>query len=64
MVTKKNTNYIAENGEETEQESSICMYCLGTGEVSVDESDGEGNIMRGVGTRKCECRLNDQEDEK
>jgi len=38
-----------------------CELCLGTGEVSVDESDGEGHIMRGVGTRKCECRL--QEDE-
>ena len=63
MTIKKNTNYIVENGEETEQESSVCMYCLGTGGVSVDERDRDGNWERGVGTRKCECRLNDQENE-
>lgn len=40
-----------------------CEYCGGTGEVSTDETDESGNVMRGVGTRKCECRLNDQEDE-
>lgn len=39
-----------------------CELCLGTGEVSVDESDGEGHIMRGVGTRKCECRLEKQDE--
>jgi len=31
----------------------VCAYCYGEGEYSVDESDGEGHIMRGVGTQKC-----------
>jgi len=33
-----------------------CEYCHGTGEVATDESDGEGHIMRGVGTSKCICQ--------
>jgi hypothetical protein len=37
----------------------VCEFCNGTGEVSVDESDGEGHIMNGVGTQKCICRLQD-----
>lgn len=33
-----------------------CAYCDGTGEVATDEDDGEGHIMRGVGTQKCVCQ--------
>lgn len=35
-----------------------CEWCEGTGEVVVDEDDGEGHTMRGVGTRKCICQFN------
>jgi hypothetical protein len=35
----------------------VCEFCEGTGLVSVDESDGEGHMMRGVGTEKCICQL-------
>lgn len=38
-----------------------CGYCLGEGEVSCDERDESGNIMRGVGTQKCICRVKEQE---
>lgn len=34
-----------------------CEYCGGTGEVATDEDDGEGHIMRGVGTEKCICQI-------
>lgn len=34
-----------------------CDECEDTGEVSCDESDGEGHIMRGVGTQKCICQV-------
>ncbi len=35
----------------------VCGYCEGTGEVSCDEDDGEGHMMRGVGTQKCICQI-------
>ena len=34
----------------------VCSECLGTGELSIDEDDGEGHIARGVGSRKCSCK--------
>lgn len=34
----------------------VCADCHETGEVSMDEDDGEGHTMRGVGTRPCPCR--------
>ena len=37
-------------------EEGECAECDGTGEVSTDESDGEGHIMRGVGTETCLCQ--------
>jgi len=33
-----------------------CEHCNGTGEVNTDEDDGEGHIMRGVGTTQCICQ--------
>ena len=39
---------------------TVCELCLGSGEVSVDETDESGNVMRGVGTRKCECKLTEK----
>ena len=36
----------------------VCIECKGTGEVRTDEDDGEGHIMRGVGTEKCICQQN------
>jgi len=41
--------------------TEVCAYCLGEGEYSTDESDGEGHIMRGVGTQKCHCTINEDE---
>ena len=41
----------------------VCAYCLGDGEYSTDESDGEGHIMRGVGTQKCHCTIEDDYDD-
>lgn len=38
---------------------AVCVECGGTGIISTDESDGEGHTMRGVGTQKCLCQLND-----
>ena len=38
-------------------EDEKCEFCDGTGEVSCDERDRDGNWQRGVGTRKCECSL-------
>lgn len=37
----------------------VCEFCDGTGEVSTDESDGEGHIMRGVGSQPCICMHRD-----
>ena len=42
-------------------QDDICEECGGTGEVHFDESDGEGHIMRGTGTQKCICQLDDTE---
>lgn len=39
----------------------VCAHCLGEGEYSTDESDGEGHIMRGVGTQKCHCSIKEEE---
>jgi hypothetical protein len=36
--------------------SAECALCDGTGEVATDEDDGEGHIMRGVGTETCLCQ--------
>lgn len=41
----------------------VCEMCEGTGEVSVDEDDGEGHTMRGVGTQKCLCQIKDRQDD-
>ena len=40
-----------------------CKICGGTGEISIDEEDGEGHNMSGVGTQKCICRLKDNEEQ-
>lgn len=40
---------------------AICADCEGTGEVAVDVDDGEGHTMRGVGSQKCLCRIDDSE---
>ena len=41
---------------ETFEEEDKCEWCDGTGEVATDEDDGEGHLMRGVGTKKCICQ--------
>ena len=38
----------------------VCEFCGGTGEVSFDESDGEGHFTQGTGTKKCICALGEQ----
>lgn len=35
----------------------MCGECEDTGEIATDEEDGEGHTMRGVGTRKCPCKV-------
>lgn len=34
-----------------------CDICEDTGEVSCDERDSSGNWERGVGSRRCECKI-------
>lgn len=46
------------------EDNQMCEYCHDEGEVSTDESDGEGHIMRGVGSRKCECKLSEPDDDR
>ncbi len=43
----------------------ICTLCDGTGTMAIDESDGEGHIMRGVGSEICDCQkdINHNEEE-
>lgn len=45
----------------SESIEEVCEDCGGTGEVSFDVSDGEGNIQRGVGSKQCPCRKRDIE---
>ena len=35
-----------------------CDLCGGTGEIAMDQEDGEGHTMSGVETRKCVCQNN------
>lgn len=44
------------------QVEKVCEFCHGTGEVSCDERDSDGNWQRGVGTQRCECQLDIEED--
>ena len=39
----------------------VCADCGGTGEIAVDETDGEGHTMKGVGSQKCHCQIKDEE---
>ena len=41
----------------------VCSECRGTGEISVDEDDGQGHTMRGVGTQKCICKSKPEPDD-
>lgn len=41
--------------------TKVCMYCLGTGKISIDEEDGEGHTMRGVGEQRCYCQIKERE---
>ncbi len=47
---------------EWHKESDVCEMCGGTGEVSCDERDRDGNWERGTGTQMCECRLDNEID--
>ncbi len=39
------------------QIQEVCSTCLGVGTIPTDESDGDGNIEKGVGERKCpDCK--------
>jgi len=51
-------------GQATSQQDLefVFEYCLGEGVVSCDESDGEGHIMKGVGTQKCVCQIKDEDE--
>lgn len=41
----------------SQSEDETCEYCHGTGEVSVDVRDSDGNWEKGVGTEKCICQI-------
>jgi hypothetical protein len=41
--------------------AEACSDCFGTGEITTDESDGEGHIMVGVGHKKCHCQVVERE---
>lgn len=43
------------------QDEDECEECGGTGEVATDEDDGEGHLMRGVGSQKCICQISSDE---
>lgn len=45
------------------EEEEVCEHCGGTGEISYDVSDGEGNMQSGVGTRKCICRIKEPDED-
>lgn len=40
-----------------------CEFCGGEGFIAIDEDDGEGNTRKGVGSRRCICRDNFNEDD-
>ena len=40
-----------------------CDLCEGTGEVSSDVRDSDGNISSGVDTDICSCRENDGDED-
>lgn len=42
-------------------EDEVCEYCDGTGEVSEDEIDESGNVARGTLTKKCICRIPEED---
>lgn len=39
-----------------------CEDCEDTGEVSFNEYDSDGNLERGVGTRKCDNPIHEPDD--
>jgi len=55
-ITLAGEQLIEETGHDWNIDEGECALCDGTGEVSTDESDGEGHIMSGVGTQKCVCQ--------
>lgn len=43
--------------------AEVCVHCLGTGEMTVDEAVYAGEPhMAPIGTQKCICQLGDQDD--
>ena len=42
----------------------ICQTCLGSGEVSYDEVDRDGNLEHGVGRMRCpDCNSNEPDED-
>ena len=39
--------------EDIKEEDEICATCGGTGEIAIDEDDGEGHSAAGVGSAPC-----------
>lgn len=52
---KENIQGIA-NGTWSIDFEERCEWCHGSGEVATDVDDGEGHLMHGVGSEKCQCR--------
>lgn len=49
--------------EKLEALEEVCPFglCDGSGELPCDEDDGEGHVMRGVGTQMCVCKIKEKE---
>ena len=39
------------------EDEMVCQYCHGDGVIATDETDGSGNVARGVESRKCICQV-------
>ncbi len=56
MICEKHDRHYDSDFTDCPECEDECEYCGGTGETATDETDSDGNIMRGVGTQKCICQ--------
>lgn len=62
MSLKENTIWEEQLRElAQEKESEVCQFCFGTGEINIDQDDGEGHIQAGVGIAKCFCQIEEED---
>lgn len=63
-IPEDHTNYLKEDfANKLVEDEAVCVFCLGTGEVTVVEPVYAGEPhMASVGTRKCECQLIEEDE--